>query len=129
VKASLKSILIASALSAFAAAHASENKEAIPSLDAAIGAPLVEKPLSVKTGQRLSQQLKLWLEAQGNESWDAHATTHGRIRDIEFSEEFHAQGSLVQVLRAILTPFSFEADVIDMGTKKRVIVRNASNRF
>lgn len=106
------------------------NQPAAATLEDALSASVASKPLVVKTGDRLSVQLDKWLTEQGHElSWDAHANALGRIRDIEFLEEFHAKGSLVQVLKAVLTPFNFEADVIDMGAKRRVIVRNSSNRY
>lgn len=84
-----------------------------------------------RRGERLSGRLREWLAQQSVElTWDASASTPGRVRDIEFLEDFYVEGaSLRTVLAQVLPPYGFDADVIDTAGRRRVVVRNARNSF
>ena len=100
-----------------------------PTLDAPVAS--ASPAFEARRGERLSARLREWLAAQSVElTWDASASTPGRVRDIEFLEDLYVDGaSLRGVLTQVLPPYGFDADVIDTAGRRRVVVRNARNTF
>jgi hypothetical protein len=83
--------------------------------------------LLIARGQRVNQQLKVWLGAQGIDLiWAAHGATPGHVRDVELLDDFESSTpDLKTALSEILGSFGLVAEI--SGNGQRVTVLNADN--
>ncbi len=111
------------------ASVAAESQSAQPAV--ASIEPTPPARLRLRAGDRLRSNVEQWLQQQSVElSWEAAASTPGRIRDVELSEDFESTSADVKsTLTQILPPLGFDAEIVTSPRGRRVVVRNAGNRF